>query len=82
MAKLPQQKAFPTWFPRPLIQPPYPGWKHKEREAMCRIGISHHIKELINPCSFFFSSPSRSNRGREGGELGRRSGKEKGMTKT
>jgi len=24
---------------------------------MCRTGISHHIKELINPCSFFFQVP-------------------------
>jgi len=41
--------------------------------------VSHHIKELINPYSLFFKS-SRSSRGREGGELGRRSGK--GMTET
>jgi hypothetical protein len=24
---------------------------------MCRTGISHHIKELINPCSLFFQVP-------------------------
>jgi len=52
-----------------------PGWKHKERERQSkRWGISESVEE--QPSLLFFSSPSvlsKCSRGREGGELGRRS---------
>jgi hypothetical protein len=80
----PNKKHSLPGFPIPGSSHHIPGGSIK-RERQCvelELAWFCQFNQGINQPLLFFLSPSRSSRGREGEELGRRSGKGKGMTET